>query len=265
MSIGGGYNTNEFVADFYDLIPGYKDRGDVDFYVNAAKESKGPVLEVCCGTGRLLIPTAREHVQITGLDLSGYMLNLCRQKLELESENVSSYVRLVEADMRDFDIDTEFGLATVPFRSFQHLTTVDDQCACLRTVHRHLNKNGRIILDLFNPWLKVMVEDNIGIEQGPDSEFSLDDGSRVTRYHKFVSKDLIGQINQMEMIYYVTQPDGQKERLVHPFPMRYLFRYEAEHLLYRCGFKVLYIYADFKKKPFGSKYPGELILIGEKQ
>ena len=41
--------------------------------------------------------------------------------------------------------------------------------------------------------------------------------------------------------------------------MRYLFRYEVEHLLARCGFEVEALYADYDKSPYGSKYPGELI------
>jgi hypothetical protein len=48
------------------------------------------------------------------------------------------------------------------------------------------------------------------------------------------------------------------------FPLRYLFRFEAEHLLARCGFKVEDIDADYDKSPFGSTYPGELILIARK-
>jgi hypothetical protein len=59
-------------------------------------------------------------------------------------------------------------------------------------------------------------------------------------------------------------PDGREERLVHAFPMRYLFRFEAEHLLARCGFAVESIYADYDKTPYGSKYPGELIFVAKK-
>jgi hypothetical protein len=46
--------------------------------------------------------------------------------------------------------------------------------------------------------------------------------------------------------------------------MRYLFRFEAEHLLARCGFDVEHVYADYDKTPYGSKYPGELIFVAKK-
>jgi hypothetical protein len=76
--------------------------------------------------------------------------------------------------------------------------------------------------------------------------------------------DYFNQINHIEMIHYVTHADGRTERLVHTFPMRYLFRFEAEHLLARCGFEVEQVYADFDRNPYGSKYPGELILIAQR-
>ena len=59
-------------------------------------------------------------------------------------------------------------------------------------------------------------------------------------------------------------PDGREERLVHGFSMRYLFRFEVEHLLARCGFQVEHLYAGFDKCAFGSRYPGELIFVARK-
>ena len=48
------------------------------------------------------------------------------------------------------------------------------------------------------------------------------------------------------------------------FPMRYLFRFEAEHLLVRAGFTVEHVYADFDKNPYGSTYPGELLMVARR-
>lgn len=48
------------------------------------------------------------------------------------------------------------------------------------------------------------------------------------------------------------------------FQMRYLFKFEVEHLLARAGFAVEALYADYEKKPYGSKYPGELIFVAKK-
>jgi len=127
-----------------------------------------------------------------------------------------------------------------------------------------LVKGGRLILDIFNPSLEALVRDNVGQEVGEEPEFTTPDGRRVIRRTKTVSRDRFSQIIYVELIYYVTHPDGREERLVHSFPMRYLFRFEAEHLLARCGFGVEHVYADYDKSPYGSKYPGELILVAKK-
>jgi SAM-dependent methyltransferase len=264
MDGAGGYAEYEFVADLYDHVVPYRTRPDVAFYVEAAQESGGPVLEVGCGTGRVLIPTARAGVEIVGLDLSTHMLEICRNRLRQEPAAVQARTQLVMADMRDFELGRAFRLATVPFRPFQHLTTVEDQISCLRSIGGHLEVGGRLILDLFNPSLEALTSDNVGEEVGEEPEFTTPDGRKVVRRHRIVARDLHNQINQVELIYYVTHPDGTQERLMHAFPMRYLFRFEAEHLLVRCGFEVEAIYADFDKSPYGSEYPGELIFVARR-
>lgn len=264
MDQAGGYADYAFVADLYDYVTPYSERPDVAFFVAAAQEAGGPVLEVGCGTGRVLIPTARAGIEITGLDLSVHMLAVCRERLAEEPAEVQERVQLVEGDMRDFDLGRAFALATVPFRPFQHLTTVEDQIACLRTIHRHLEPDGRLILDLFNPKLEALTERNLGEEYGEEPGFEVPDGRRVRRSHIVTARDVHEQVLRAELIYYVTYPDGKQERLVHAFPMRWLYRFEAEHLLARCGFEVEALYADYDKSPYGSVYPGELIFVAKK-
>jgi SAM-dependent methyltransferase len=264
MDSAGGYAEYEFVAELYDHIVPYGERQDVDFFVEAAKESRGPTLEIGCGTGRVLIPTAQAGVEIVGLDLSTHMLKICRERLLRETPDVQSRARLVEADMRDFALPDTFGLVTTPFRPFQHLTTVDDQLRCLRSIHRHLRESGRLILDVFNPSLEFLTRNDTGQEAGEEPAFTTPDGRKVVRKRRIASRDMANQVNHVELIYYVTHPDGREERLVHAFAMRYLFRFEVEHLLGRCGFDVEHVYADFDKTPFGSKYPGELIFVAKK-
>jgi SAM-dependent methyltransferase len=264
MGTAGGYEEYAFIADLYDYVVPYRTRPDVDFFVEAARASGGPVLEVGCGTGRILIPTARAGVDIVGLDLSPHMLQVCRNRLMNEPEAVQSKARLIQADMRKFDLGQTFRLVTLPFRPFQHLTTVEDQVSCLKSIHRHVTTGGRLILDIFNPSLEALMADNLGQEFGEEPEFTAPDGRRVIRRHKVLSRDYSNQINQIELVYYITYPDGREERQSHTFPLRYLYRFEAEHLLVRCGFEVEKVYADYDKSPYGSKYPGELIFVAKK-
>jgi SAM-dependent methyltransferase len=258
------YNEYRSIAELYDYVVPYRERQDVAFYVEMARESGGPVLEVGCGTGRVLLPTARAGIEITGMDLSPHMLEVCREKLEAEPEEVRSRVRLVQGDMRRFALDQSFQLITLPFRPFQHLTTVEDQLACLDCIRQALAEGGRLILDIFNPSMEALAKTNFAEEVGEEPEFSMPDGRKVIRRHSIVARDVANQINYVELIHYVTHPDGRQERLVQAFPMRYLFRFEAEHLLVRAGFEVKQLYADYDRSPFGSKYPGELIFVAEK-
>ncbi len=264
MDLAGGYADYAFVAEFYDHVVPYRNRQDVAFFVERARQAKGPVLEIGCGTGRVLIPTAKAGVEIVGLDLSPFMLSVCRAKLSREPVEVQAKVQLVEADMRHFDLGKNFTLVTIPFRSFQHLITVEDQLSCFTCIQHHLVDGGTFILDLFNPYLPRLVDEQYLTETEEEPEFTMPDGRRVVRRNRTVARDLFHQIQEVELIYYVTHPDGGKERLVDRFPMRYLFRFEAEHLLARCGFKVEEVYADYDKSPYGTKYPGELILVARK-
>lgn len=260
----GDFDQYAPTAEFYDYVPPYQERADVAFFVEAAQAAGGLVLEVGCGTGRVLLPTARAGVTIVGLDASPHMLDVCRRRLAQEPSAVQARVRLETADMRAFDLGQTFRLATLPFRPFQHLLTVDDQLACLATLRRHLEPDGRLLLDLFNPRLDVLTRDDIGVEYPEEPGFTMPDGRKVARSHRTTARDLFNQINDVELIYNVTHPDGREERHVHAFPMRYLFRYEAEHLLARSGFVVEQLYADYDKRPFGALYPGELIFVARK-
>lgn len=253
-------------VEFYDYVNAYRERRDVGFFVEMAQDSGGPVLEIGCGTGRVLIPTARAGVEIVGLDASPRMLSACRRKLSREPETVREKVTgLIEGDMRAFDLGREFRLVTLPFRPFHHLLSVEDQVSCLQSIRRHLVAGGRLILDVFNPSLPYLTDDRYLAENDEaEPEFTTDDGRRVVRRARIASRDYSRQVTDLELIYYVTHPDGREERLVYRFSWRYLFRYEVEHLLARCGFDLEEVYADYDRSPFGSIYPGELISVAKK-
>src|SRR6185295_2933735 len=102
MNLDSGYDSYAFVADLYDHVGPYRSRPDVAFFLNEAVNAAGPVAEIGCGTGRVLIPIARAGIEIVGIDSSPRMLNVCRERLDREEQAVQSRVRLVQADMRTF-------------------------------------------------------------------------------------------------------------------------------------------------------------------
>jgi SAM-dependent methyltransferase len=259
------YLEYDVSAPLYDHVVPYRDRReDVEFYVARARRAGPRVLELGCGTGRVLLPVAQAGVAITGVDLSPAMMAICRSKLDAEPDPVRSRVRLVAGDMRDLELDERFSIAILPFRPFQHLLTVEDQLACLGCIRRHLVPGGELAFDLFNPSLQMLVDESRSFEHGDEAEFTTPDGSRVLRRFRIVGQDWLHQIQDVELIYYVTPPGGATRREVERFPMRHLFRYEVEHLLVRAGFEDVQVFSDFRGTPFGTTYPGELVIVARR-
>lgn len=263
MDNRSGYE-NPFVADTYDFVVPYRNRKDVVFFASMACESRGPVLELGCGTGRILIPTAREGISITGLDQSSEMLRVCRESLDREPIDVRHRANLIQGDMQNFKLDERFRLVTAPFRVFHHMIEVEEQLSCLACAHRHLEKGGLIVLDLFNPYLPYLFDKRFLEVVEEEPSFTLPNGQQIVRRSRLASRNLHTQVIEIEFRYEWKSEDGQAQGYTHRFQMRYFFHYEVEHLLARAGFALETIYADYKKSPFGSQYPGELIVVARK-
>jgi len=255
----------DFASEFYDYIVPFKNRRDIDFYVDAAKSVNGEVLEIGCGTGRVLIPTGRAGVRIMGLEASPSMLSICRKNLSKEPFEVQSRViDLIEGDMRQFKFNRKFNLITIPFHPYCHLLTIEDQVRCLTTINHHLNDGGKLIFDLYTPALKHLVEEKYLVEFWKEPEFTMPDGRRVVRRSRFLSRNLVTQVMDMEIVFDIVWPDAREEQFAHMFTFRYFWRSEAEDLLKRCGFTIEDVFADYDKSSYGTKYPGELIFVATK-
>ena len=94
-------------------------------------------------------------------------------------------------------------------------------------------------------------------------EQKLADGRSLRRASRLVALHRAEQYNEVELIYYLTDASGKTEPIVHAFPFRYFFRYEIEHLLERCGFRVVKILGDFTESPLVADSP-EMIFVAEK-
>lgn len=263
----GGYEDQEFIAEFYDSEYEHlrSKSKDVDFYADCSKGTGGRTLELGCGTGRVLIPTAISGCQITGLDLSPYMLMKCREKLDEQATEVQQRVKLIQGNMTDFKTGETYSLVTMPFRPFQHLIDVEEQEDCLNCVKRHLAPDGLFVFDLFNPFPPRLVDNpEYTVEREDLPETELPDGRKLRRTNRTAAFHRDQQYNDIELIYYLTHLDGRQERLVQSFPMRYFFRYEMEHLLSLSGFRVVELFGSFDRSAFSNDSP-EMIFVAEKR
>ncbi len=258
-------NTDNFYdPELYDArsqgVP-----GDVEFFLGLAKDADNaghPVLELATGTGRVAIPITRAGVRVVGLDASKEMLAEAAKK----SSGLDN-VRWVHGDMKAFDLPERFGLAFIPFRSFQHLLTVRDQIACLECIFRHLVPGGRIALDVFNPDIVIMGQ-WLGEKRGGIRRRGEDYVSPKTErvVKAWETREYYPAEQELESTFIDEELDDEGaviSRVYRGLRLRYVFRYEMEHLLARAGLEIEDLFGDCYGAPFTDTSP-ELVFVARK-
>ncbi len=225
--------------------------GDVEFYLDKARRSGGPVLEVGCGTGRVATALAQEGFDVVGLDVSEPMLKFAEQKRIRLSADAARRLTFVRADMSDFTLGKTFPLIITPFRSFQFMLTPAAQRAALASMRRHLRSDGALILDLFDPRLDWCVPQPEA--ERPDRQATVRNpvtGRDVRMAVIERTPDPMRQI--IDEVWRYTELDGAgkeiratTERLI----LRWTLRSEVRHLAELAGFEVDAEYGDFRGGP----------------
>lgn len=234
-------------AHFYDLDYAGFD-ADVAMIQQFAARCGSPILELGCGTGRLLVPLAEQGYRLTGVDASGAMLDLARQKLSVGG--LAEHVTLVEQDLRSLDLDDRFHFAFAAINSFLHLATRADQEQVLARIHRHLVPGGLVLFDLFNPDPGRLLDARGQVVL----EKVMDDPETGHRLMKFYADRADPEQQMVHVTVYVDELDGegQVRRTLFPFSLRYLYRSELELLLRQAGFEVEALYGSYELDEFGS-------------
>ncbi len=234
-------------ARFYDME--YRSvTDDLAFYRQFAERCASPILELGCGSGRIVKHLAQAGLRVTGIDMSLPMLEIARQSLA-EEARLERHVHLEQADMRTFALRTRFRMCLCAINSFMHLLTQEDQDACVANVYHHLVPGGLFVVDLFNPDLALLLEGG--------GRLMLDrlliDPVTGTLVTKMVSTwvDRAKQVNHVTYLYDELQEDGALKRTVAAISQRYLYRYEMQHLLEKNGFTVENIYGTYDLDDYG--------------
>ncbi|HUQ23582.1 MAG TPA: class I SAM-dependent methyltransferase [Gaiellaceae bacterium] len=122
---------------------------DIEFYVDEARASRGRVVELACGTGRISVPIAKAGISVIGVDASAGMLDVARDYAR--TEGVEALLDLRQGDMRDPPVEERVPLVLVPFRSLLHMTTEADRLRALAAANELLAPRGRLVFDVFAP------------------------------------------------------------------------------------------------------------------
>jgi SAM-dependent methyltransferase len=221
----------------YDVI--FSDfRYDLDFYLMLAKESPGPVLEVACGTGRILIPCMQQGVDIDGIDLYPQMLDRLRQK----AEPLGLRPRVYSGDMRDFTLPRRYSLVFIAFNGFLHCLTTSDQLKALRVCREHLKPGGVLAFNTFYPGVEFLT--------GPQGTPVLELETAVVRVYDTRTFNRVEQVQHSVMEVQELAADGAVAAShVSETDIRWTFKPEMELLLRLAGFSRWEIHGDFEHRP----------------
>ncbi len=195
---------------------------DVPFYVQLARDTDGPLVELAVGNGRVAIPVARETGRpVLGIDASAAMLEQARERADAARVELE----LRQGDMRDLELDEHAGLIYVPARSLLHLPTWADRRRVFERVYASLRPGGRFAWNafVFDPRIAVRI----------DGEWQEQNGIR----HRV---DQLKHDNRLD----ITLGSGEA------ISLWWLSRSEWEGLIEVAGFEVEALYGGFEREPF---------------
>jgi SAM-dependent methyltransferase len=242
--------------ELYDRLFGpYGESGpQFEFYGRHIARIGKPVLELACGSGRLLIPFAEGGVDIVGIDISEPMLALARKKAARWGVEID----VMQADVRDFDLGRTFKCIFFPANAMHHLLTRQDVERCLACVRRHLAGGGRFLIGILNPSLAILSRDPDG--HYPVGEYEAPDGAGkvvVTEQNRY---DSVTQVNH---VCFTHRWEASGDTVELHFAMRMFFPQEIEALLVHNGFEVEAVYGDYGEESLTPESPKQLIVCKE--
>ncbi len=136
---------SSYFTRVYDLMTS-QNRYDFSIYLEQAILAGGPVLELCCGSGRVGIFLAKSSVEVVGVDLSPDMLKLYKKKIAKESAEVRRNTKLIEGNVLNLKIKQKFNLIILPATTIS-LIPKENLPQLFNEVFKRLKKGGRFVFD----------------------------------------------------------------------------------------------------------------------
>jgi SAM-dependent methyltransferase len=256
--------SRTLLAKYYDeAYAADKELADVPFYLDLARQTGGPVLELGCGTGRVLLAIARAGIAIDGLDNSLPMLDRLRRKLELDTTHDPARVRVLEGDMRNFRSRRTYALVIIPFRPLQHMYTVYDQLAALRTAAFHLQDGGLVAFDVYYPKFEKIIS-GFG-QEVLEMEWRdpADPRKVIRRYYRKDSHDKIGQKIGLTFTFRTWDGDKLLSQETEGLQMSYYTYPHLRALFMLAGLVVQQEYGSFSKAPLDNNAEEMIFVLGK--
>ena len=247
------YNVGNLIydANVYDGMN--TDLSDLEFYQKWLPKNKDArILELCCGTGRLTIPIAKEGYNISGVDITSSMLEKAKSKaLENGLE-----IDFIQADIRTLDLPEKYDLIFIPFNSIHHLYQNEDIFQAFDVVKNHLKENGLFLFDCYNPNIQYIVDGEK--EQKKIAKYITKDGRKVSIKQKMRYENK-SQINRIEWHYYINNKFDSIQNL----DMRLYFPQELDSYLKRNGFTIIHKFGNFKEEEFNNSSEKQIFVCNK--
>lgn len=231
-------------SDFYDHPDLYDTLlpvgAHVPFYADLARQQRGAVLELACGTGQLTIPIALGGYPTVGLDRSAAMLTVAKGR----ALTASASVAFVQGDMRDFALGRDFELIFVARNSLLHLRSTADLLAAFAAVRRHLAPTGIFAFDIFNPDVRLLAtprDQPFPVMEVTTPQFGPLSVEATCDY------DSATQVNHGT--WYISTPD-QRDAWIVPLVLRSIFPQELPLLLSAAGLELIDRFGELSRAPF---------------
>jgi SAM-dependent methyltransferase len=236
-------NPFDAFARLYDWEHDHFDE-DVTLYVALVRRFGGPVLELACGTGRVLATLASAGFACTGVDSSPAMLARAAQRLR---EHALS-ARLVQQPVEELHLDGTFRTILWPLDGLGLLLTRTAQLAALRAARACASHDGRLVLDLANGNLRggEVAEELQRHLTAPDPST----GRLITKWAARRS-DPSEQVDELTFLYDETDKDQVVHRTTVQFNLRWFTRFELELLLERAGWEQTELYGGYALEHYG--------------
>lgn len=244
------------IVDLYDLEHDHYTE-DVEFLIELANLGDGAILELGCGSGRILLPLAESGHRVVGVDSSEPMLQSARARARKQNVDVT----LRRGDMARIDTipGGPFGLIIASLNSIMHLSE-QGQRRMIETAHEALNPGGRLVIDTLNPSLSQL--NHLLNTTHVEGSWTTDDGVSIDKWgHRQPSAD--PQVIDTLIWYDRVQTDGTIHRTRTRFDLRYIHQRELALLLEIAGFVDVDWYGSYELDPWDAE-SDRIIVVAHK-
>lgn len=234
------------VAKYYDAETGDK-TDDLQMYSRLAERYGGPILDIGCGTGRVLLHLAQEGYAAHGIDDNRAMLARLEAKLSA-LPHLRDHIRIYEGDVLHVDPKERYALILLTYNALMHFHDQDQQLALLRRLRGWMANGGLLALDLPNAGETFASQDTDAITY--ERSFLDSETGHMVMLQSISQLDRTTQLLDVQWIYDEIGGDGIVRRMVVPHRLRYYFYPEVRLLLLLSGFEVQDVFGDTDEGPY---------------